>query len=49
MDDEPSGRLGKDFIVDLPATPCGARRRRVYALDGMETIVLTGERPDDLD
>lgn len=49
MDDEPSGRLEKDFIVDLAGNPVWrVVGDGVYALDGMETIgFLSGERPDD--
>ncbi|MCA9865138.1 MAG: hypothetical protein KIS95_05000 [Anaerolineae bacterium] len=49
MDDEPSGRLEKDFIVDLAGNIVWrVVGDGVYALNGMETIgYLTGERADD--
>jgi len=49
LEDEPTGRLEKTFIVDLS----GNRMWRVvgdgvYSLDGMETIGFIGsERPDE--
>lgn len=49
MDDEPSGRLEKDFIVDLAGNIVWrVVGDGVYALNGMETIgYLTGQRADD--
>ncbi|MCL4804291.1 MAG: hypothetical protein KJ046_08335 [Anaerolineae bacterium] len=51
MDDEPSGRLEGDFIVDLAGnTVWRVVGDGVYSLNGMETIgFLSAERPDDQD
>lgn len=48
MDDEPSGRLEGNFIVDLAGNSVWrVVGDGVYSLDGMETIgYLTAERPD---
>ncbi len=49
MDDEPSGRLEGEFIVDLAGMPVWrVVGDGVYAVKGMETIgYITNERPDD--
>ncbi len=51
MDDEPSGRLEGDFIVDLAGnTVWRVVGDGVYSLNGMETIgFLSAERTDDQD
>jgi hypothetical protein len=51
LDDEPSGRLQGEYIVDMAGNPIWrVIGDGVYALNGMETIgYLTGERPDDRD
>ena len=51
MDDEPSGRLEGEYIVDLAGNPVWrVVGDGVYSLDGMETIgYLSAERPDDRD
>ena len=51
MDDEPSGRLEGEYIVDLAGSPVWrVVGDGVYSLDGMETIgYLSAERPDDRD
>ena len=51
MDDEPSGRLDGEYIVDLAGNPVWrVVGDGVYALDGMETIgYLSAERPDERD
>lgn len=51
MDDEPSGRLEGNFIVDLAGnTVWRVVGDGVYSLNGMETIgFLSAERPDDRD
>lgn len=51
MDDEPSGRLEGDFIVDLAGnTVWRVVGDGVYSLNGMETIgFLSAERPGDQD
>jgi hypothetical protein len=51
MDDEPSGRLEGEYIVDLAGNPVWrVVGDGVYSLNGMETIgYLTTERPDDRD
>jgi hypothetical protein len=51
LDDEPSGRLQGEYIVDMAGNPIWrVVGDGVYALNGMETIgYLTGERPDDRD
>ena len=48
IDDEPSGRLHEQFIVDLAGNPIWrVVGDGVYSLDGMETIgYLTGERAE---
>jgi len=48
IDDEPSGRLQGQFIVDLAGNPVWrVVGDGVYSLDGMETIgYLTGERAE---
>lgn len=50
MDDEPSGRLEGDHVVDLAGNPVWrVVGDGVYSLDGMETIgYFTAERPADL-
>lgn len=49
MDDEPSGRLEGEYIVDLAGNPIWrVVGDGVYSLNGMETIgYLSTERPDD--
>ena len=49
MDDEPSGRLEGEYIVDLAGNPVWrVVGDGVYSLNGMETIgYLSTERPDD--
>jgi hypothetical protein len=51
MDDEPSGRLEGEYIVDLAGNSVWrVVGDGVYSLNGMETIgYLTTERPDDRD
>jgi hypothetical protein len=51
MDDEPSGRLEGEYIVDLAGNPVWRIvGDGVYSLNGMETVgYLTTERPDDRD
>ena len=51
MDDEPSGRLEREHIVDMAGKPVWrVVGDGVYSLDGMETIgYITNERPDDRD
>ena len=51
MDDEPSGRLEGEYIVDLAGNPVWrVVGDGVYSLNGMETIgYLSTERPDDRD
>lgn len=51
LDDEPSGRLQGEYIVDTAGNPIWrVVGDGVYALDGMETIgYFTAERPDDRD
>ncbi len=51
MDDEPSGRLEGDFIVDLAGNQVWrVVGDGVYSLNGMETIgYLTSERPERQD
>jgi hypothetical protein len=51
LNDEPSGRLQGEYIVDMAGNPVWrVIGDGVYALNGMETIgYLTGERPDDRD
>ena len=51
MDDEPSGRLEGEYIVDLAGNPVWrVVGDGVYSLNGMETVgYLTTERPDDRD
>jgi hypothetical protein len=51
LDDEPSGRLQGEYIVDMAGNPIWrVVGDGVYALNGMETIgYLTGERPDNRD
>ncbi len=48
IEDEPSGRLQGQFIVDLAGNPVWrVVGDGVYSLDGMETIgYLTGERAE---
>lgn len=50
MDDEPSGRLEGEYIVDLAGKPVWrVVGDGVYAVRGLETIgYLTEERRDDL-
>lgn len=49
LDDEPSGRLEGEFIVDLAGKPIWrVVGDGVYAVKGLETIgYITSERPDD--
>ncbi len=49
LDDEPSGRLEGEFIVDLAGKPIWrVVGDGVYAVKGLETIgYITNERPDD--
>jgi hypothetical protein len=51
LDDEPSGRLRGEHVVDMGGNPIWrVVGDGVYSLDGMETIgYFTGERPDDRD
>ena len=50
MDDEPSGRLAGEYILDLAGKPVWrVVGDGVYALRGLETIgYLTEERNEDL-
>ena len=49
MDDEPSGRLEGEYIIDLAGNPVWrVVGDGVYSLNGMETVgYLSAERPDD--
>ena len=51
MDDEPSGRLEGEYIVDLAGNPVWrVVGDGVYTLNWMETVgYLTAERPDERD
>lgn len=51
LDDEPSGRLQGEYIVDMAGNPIWrVVGDGVYSLNGMETIgYLTGERLDSRD
>ena len=51
LDDEPSGRLQGDHVVDMAGNPVWRLvGDGIYSLDGMETVgYLTGERVNKLD
>ena len=51
MDDEPSGHIEGQFVVDLAGNPVWrVVGDGLYSLDGMETIgYITSDSPDDRD
>lgn len=51
LDDEPSGRLQGEHVVDMAGNPVWrVVGDGIYSLDGMETIgYMTGDREDSLD
>jgi hypothetical protein len=51
LDDEPSGHLTREYVVDLSGSPVWRRiGDGLYSLDGSETIgFLTAERLDEED